>query len=133
MRLIPITAATILCFLSPQQTQAESYRFDANLWQVDAEESEFMTHLGQPALKLKGGDAVLSDIKMPGKSGIELMGELRELRPATPVVLMTAFGSINTAVDAMRASSPFPPMPDRVRCLANKNINATFSSSSVAG
>ena len=38
-----------------------------------------------------------------------------------------------SAIDAMRASSPFPPMPDRVRCLANKNINATFSSSSVAG
>ncbi len=38
-----------------------------------------------------------------------------------------------SAIDAMRNSSPFPPMPDRVRCLANKNINATFSSSSVAG
>jgi TonB family protein len=38
-----------------------------------------------------------------------------------------------SAIDAMRASSPFPPMPDRVRCLANKNINATFSSSSLAG
>jgi hypothetical protein len=38
-----------------------------------------------------------------------------------------------SAIDAMRASSPFPPMTDRVRCLANKNINATFSSSSVAG
>jgi len=38
-----------------------------------------------------------------------------------------------SAIDAMRASTPFPPMPDRVRCLANKNINATFSSSSLAG
>jgi hypothetical protein len=38
-----------------------------------------------------------------------------------------------SAIDAMRASSPFPPMSDRVRCLANKNINATFSSSSLAG
>jgi hypothetical protein len=38
-----------------------------------------------------------------------------------------------SAIDAMRASTPFPPMPERVRCLANKNINATFSSSSVAG
>ncbi len=37
-----------------------------------------------------------------------------------------------SAIDAMRASTPFPPMPERVRCLANKNINATFSSSSVA-
>ncbi len=60
-------------------------------------------------------DVVLSDIKMPGKSGLELVGELRQLRPDTPVVLMTAFGSIDTAVDAMRAGAfgyttkPFQP------------------------
>ena len=60
-------------------------------------------------------DVVLSDIKMPGKSGLELVGEMRELRPDTPVVLMTAFGSIDTAVDAMRAGAfgyttkPFQP------------------------
>jgi DNA-binding NtrC family response regulator len=60
-------------------------------------------------------DVVLSDIKMPGKSGLELVGELRELRPDTPVVLMTAFGSIDTAVDAMRVGAfgyttkPFQP------------------------
>jgi TonB family protein len=38
-----------------------------------------------------------------------------------------------SAIDAMRASSPFPPMPDRVRCLANRHVTATFTSSSVAG
>jgi hypothetical protein len=38
-----------------------------------------------------------------------------------------------SAVDAMRASSPFPPMSDRVRCLANRHVTATFSSSSIAG
>ena len=60
-------------------------------------------------------DAVLSDIRMPGKSGIDLVGELRQLRPATPVVLMTAFGSIDSAVEAMRAGAfdyitkPFEP------------------------
>ncbi len=60
-------------------------------------------------------DVVLSDIKMPGRSGLELLGEMRQLRPATPVVLMTAFGSIDTAVDAMRAGAtdyltkPFEP------------------------
>ena len=37
-------------------------------------------------------DAVLSDIRMPGKSGIEMVGEVKQLRPATPVILMTAFG-----------------------------------------
>ncbi len=60
-------------------------------------------------------DAVLSDIKMPGKSGIELVGELRQIRPDTPVVLMTAFGSIDSAVEAMRVGAfdyvtkPFEP------------------------
>jgi DNA-binding NtrC family response regulator len=60
-------------------------------------------------------DAVLSDIKMPGRSGIDLVGELRRLRPETPIVLMTAFGSIDSAVEAMRAGAfdyvtkPFEP------------------------
>jgi DNA-binding NtrC family response regulator len=60
-------------------------------------------------------DVVLSDIRMPGKSGIEMVGEVRKLRPETPVVLMTAFGSIDSAVEAMRAGAfdyitkPFEP------------------------
>jgi len=58
---------------------------------------------------------VVSDIRMPGRSGIELVGELRAVRPDTPVVLMTAFGSIDSAVEAMRAGAcdyitkPFEP------------------------
>ncbi len=60
-------------------------------------------------------DVILSDIRMQGKSGIEMVGELRELRPDTPVVLMTAFGSIDSAVESMRAGAfdyitkPFEP------------------------
>jgi DNA-binding NtrC family response regulator len=60
-------------------------------------------------------DVVLSDIRMPGLSGIELVGQLRRLRPNTPVVLMTAFGTIDSAVEAMRAGAfdyitkPFEP------------------------
>jgi two-component system response regulator PilR (NtrC family)/two-component system response regulator HydG len=50
-------------------------------------------------------DAVISDIRMPGKDGVEFMGELRGIRPDTPVILMTAFGSIDSAVDAMRAGA----------------------------
>src|SRR5215813_11909209 len=41
-------------------------------------------------------DAVLSDIRMPEKDGVALLGELREARPETPVILMTAFGSIDS-------------------------------------
>ena len=50
-------------------------------------------------------DVVLSDIRMPGMSGIAMVGELRRVRPETPVVLMTAFGSIDSAVEAMRAGA----------------------------
>ena len=56
-------------------------------------------------LRCRDFDAVLSDVKMPGISGIELVAEVRELCPGTPVVLMTAFGSIETAVQAMRAGA----------------------------
>ncbi len=38
-----------------------------------------------------------------------------------------------SAVDAMRAASPFPPMPEDVRCLAQRSIIATFTSESGAG
>jgi DNA-binding NtrC family response regulator len=60
-------------------------------------------------------DVVLSDIRMPGKSGIEMVGDVKRLRPATPVILMTAFGSVASAVEAMRAGAfdyvtkPFEP------------------------
>ena len=60
-------------------------------------------------------DAVLSDIRMPGKSGIEMVGELRRVRPDTPIVLMTAFGSIDSAVESIQAGAfdyitkPFEP------------------------
>jgi len=50
-------------------------------------------------------DVVLSDVRMPGRTGIDLLGEIRELRPDTPVVLMTAFGSIDSAVEAMHAGA----------------------------
>ena len=60
------------------------------------------------ALELLGDgdyDAVISDIRMPGRSGIELLGEIRELRPETPIILMTAFGTIDSAVEAMQAGA----------------------------
>jgi DNA-binding NtrC family response regulator len=57
------------------------------------------------ALARRDFDAVLSDVRMPGRSGIELVGEVRELRPQTPVVLMTGFATVDAAVEAMRAGA----------------------------
>lgn len=42
------------------------------------------------------------DLRMPGKSGLSLIGELRRLQPEINVLILSAYGSINTAVEAMR-------------------------------
>jgi DNA-binding NtrC family response regulator len=47
-------------------------------------------------------DVVLTDLKMPDMSGIDLLTDLLKAQPGLCVVLMTAHGSINSAVDAMR-------------------------------
>ncbi len=50
-------------------------------------------------------DAVLTDLRMPGLSGIDLCARVQELRPGLPVVVMTAFGSMEAAIDAIRAGA----------------------------
>ncbi|QDT98580.1 sigma-54-dependent transcriptional regulator [Gimesia aquarii] len=50
-------------------------------------------------------DVVLTDIRMPGTTGLQLCQQLTEFRPDIPVVLMTAFGSLETAVSAIRAGA----------------------------
>ncbi len=45
---------------------------------------------------------VLTDLKMPGMDGIGLLKEIRKSRPGLPVILMTAFGTIPTAVEAIK-------------------------------
>src|SRR5437764_3923725 len=47
-------------------------------------------------------DVVLSDLKMGGSDGIEVLKTAKALHPTTAVILMTAFGSVSTAVEAMR-------------------------------
>ena len=47
-------------------------------------------------------DLVLTDLKMPEVSGIDLLEEIRAEQPQLPVILITAYGSIQTAIDAMR-------------------------------
>lgn len=42
------------------------------------------------------------DLKMPGKSGLELLRDLKQIDSATKVVVLTGFGSFATAVDAMK-------------------------------
>jgi len=47
-------------------------------------------------------DVILTDIQMPGMSGLELVGELRARAPGVPVAVMTAFASVEYAIEALR-------------------------------
>ncbi len=47
-------------------------------------------------------DVILTDLKMPGMDGLDLLKAIKGTRPELPVIMMTAHGSIETAVEAMR-------------------------------
>ena len=47
-------------------------------------------------------DLVLTDLNMPGKDGLALVDGLRAINPEVPVIMMTAFGTVASAVDAMK-------------------------------
>jgi len=50
----------------------------------------------------RGVDLLVSDIKMPGKSGMELFTDVRKSLPDLPVIFLTAYGTIPDAVDAIK-------------------------------
>ena len=50
-------------------------------------------------------DLVLTDLSLPGSSGLDLLKTVRADYPETAVILMTAFGTVSTAVEAMRAGA----------------------------
>jgi two-component system, NtrC family, response regulator AtoC len=53
-------------------------------------------------LEINAPDLVVTDLKLPSLSGVELLRKVKELLPRTEVAIMTGHGSVETAVDAMR-------------------------------
>ena len=57
-------------------------------------------------------DVVLTDLRMPEMDGIELLTRIKQIRPETMVVLMTAYGTVKTAVKAMKlGAEDYLPKP----------------------
>src|ERR1051325_10206179 len=50
-------------------------------------------------------DLVVTDLKLPGMNGLEFLEEGKRLNAALPFIVMTAYGSVETAVDAMKAGA----------------------------
>jgi DNA-binding NtrC family response regulator len=62
----------------------------------------------EAGLKIFNGesiDLVLSDIKLPGMNGLEFLQAIRRMNEEIPVVLMTAYGSVEKAVEAMKSGA----------------------------
>ena len=71
------------------------------------------------ALKQRDFDVVLTDINMPGASGLQLCDQISRDYPDIPVVVMTAFGNMETAVSAIRAGAyDFVTKPVEMELLA---------------
>jgi len=49
--------------------------------------------------------ALITDMRMPGMTGLELLGQVKKISPATEVILVTAYGTVQTAVDAMKVGA----------------------------
>jgi DNA-binding NtrC family response regulator len=69
---------------------------------------------------------VVSDVKMPGIDGFQLARHVREKYPDTDVILITAFGNIKQAVEAMKLGASYyitkPFQPEAIRPLSEKLI-----------
>src|ERR1700687_5821342 len=60
---------------------------------------------GLDILRREHVDLALTDLKMPGMSGLEFLQAAKRLNPALPVILMTAHGTVETAVEAMKVGA----------------------------
>ena len=63
---------------------------------------------GEDAIEAARGEApdlVLLDLRLPGMDGIETLSKLRAIRPDARVILMTGFGSVERALEAMRGGA----------------------------
>jgi two-component system response regulator AtoC len=67
----------------------------------------------EEALKLTDGvDLILTDLRLPGMDGLELLSLLRRQDSQVPVIVMTAYGTVENAVEAMKAGAfDFLPKP----------------------
>jgi DNA-binding NtrC family response regulator len=81
-----------LCKMIEIQLTSEGYRVKT-------------AHSGQDALELmkeQVPDLVITDLQMPGLNGIETMQRIHQMYPTMPIIILTAHGSVDSAVEAMK-------------------------------
>lgn len=71
-------------------------------------------------------DLVLVDLKMPGKSGIEVLEEIQDIDPNIVKIVITGFATVSSAIDAMKKGAydfiPKPFTPDEIRVIVARGL-----------
>jgi DNA-binding NtrC family response regulator len=92
---------------------------------------------GVEAVKAQVPDLVVMDVRMPGMSGLEAFKAMREIRPGLAAVIMTAFGTTDTAIEATRLGAfdyilkPFD-IPDILKVIGEALAAGRMARSKVA-
>jgi DNA-binding NtrC family response regulator len=94
-RLLIIEDEDTLCLSLQRVLAREGYEVDV----ADSAESAFKL------LEKKSYDLIITDIILPGISGIELLTKYRKQNPSQKVIVITAYASLTTAVEAIKAGA----------------------------
>ncbi len=91
-------------------------------------EEAFDVDAAMQKMKLSKFDLIFLDLKMPKRSGMEVLKTIKELYPDTPVIMITGYASIETAVEATKLGAfqfvPKPFTPDELKSVALEALAA---------
>ncbi len=91
-------------------------------------EEAFDVDAAMQKMKLNKFDLIFLDLKMPKRSGMEVLKTIKELYPDTPVIMITGYASIETAVEATKLGAfqfvPKPFTPDELKTVALEALAA---------
>jgi len=97
-------ADAVVCVIDDDEAVRDSLRFLLNTAGLVAQTYESATSFLNHLPRVKAG-CIVTDVRMPGLSGLDLLRRLKELHSAVPVIVITGHGDVPLAVEAMKSGA----------------------------